>query len=80
MDIILGQGRPGAYAHEALDAKTYCEWGLDYLKNDNCGGTNWPQENTSWINFQAGFDKCHKETGRYIARPPEPCFCITLNF
>jgi len=27
------QGRPGAYAHELVDAKTYCDWGLDYLKN-----------------------------------------------
>ena len=27
------QGRPGAYAHELIDAKTYCDWGLDYLKN-----------------------------------------------
>jgi len=21
------QGRPGAYGNEALDAKTYCDWG-----------------------------------------------------
>ena len=32
------QTRPGAYAHEAVDAATYCSWGLDYLKNDMCGG------------------------------------------
>ena len=31
------QARPGADAHEAVDAATYCSWGLDYLKNDNCG-------------------------------------------
>jgi hypothetical protein len=59
------QQRPGSYAHELQDAATYCSWGLDYLKNDNCGGTNWPQENTSWINFKQGFDACFNQTGRY---------------
>jgi hypothetical protein len=67
------QNRPGAYAHEAIDAATYCEWGLDYLKNDNCGGTNWPSENTSWINFQKGFDECYAKTGRYIVKSIEYC-------
>lgn len=28
------QSRPGAYGHELQDAATYCEWGLDYLKDD----------------------------------------------
>ena len=26
------QNRPGAYQHEEIDAATYCDWGLDYLK------------------------------------------------
>jgi hypothetical protein len=65
------QGRPGAYNHELIDAKTYCEWGLDYLKNDNCGGTNWPADNTSWIKFQQGFDECYSATGRYIVKSIE---------
>ena len=60
------QKRPGAYSYELVDAQTYCDWGLDYLKNDNCGGQNWPQENTSWINFKKGFDKCYAETGKYV--------------
>ena len=67
------QNRPGAYAHEAIDAATYCEWGLDYLKNDNCGGTNWKEQNTSWINFQKGFDECYNKTGRYIVKSIEYC-------
>ena len=67
------QNRPGAYAHELVDAQTYCDWGLDYLKNDNCGGTNWPQENTSWIKFQSGFDKCFASTGRYVVKSIEYC-------
>ena len=43
------------------------------MKNDNCGGTQWPAENTSWINFQQGFDRCYAETGRYIVKSIEYC-------
>lgn len=67
------QNRPGSYNYELVDAQTYCDWGLDYLKNDNCGGTNWPQENTSWINFKKGFDKCYAATGKYIVKSIEYC-------
>ena len=28
--------RPGSKGHEAIDAKTYAEWGVDYLKYDWC--------------------------------------------
>ena len=30
-------GYPGSYDHEVTDAKTYDEWGIDYLKYDACG-------------------------------------------
>jgi alpha-galactosidase len=30
------QKRPGSKEHEAIDAKTYAEWGVDYLKYDWC--------------------------------------------
>ncbi len=30
------QKRPGGWAHEAIDARTYQEWGIDYLKYDWC--------------------------------------------
>ena len=30
------QRRPGSYGHEALDAKTYAQWGVDYVKIDWC--------------------------------------------
>ena len=30
-------GYPGSYGHEELDAKTYADWGIDYLKYDACG-------------------------------------------
>jgi len=67
------QNRPGAYMHEEVDAATYCDWGLDYLKNDNCGGTNWRTTNTSWIKFTEAFEECYKKTGRYIVRSVEYC-------
>jgi alpha-galactosidase len=30
------QNRPGSKDHESIDAKTYAEWGVDYLKYDWC--------------------------------------------
>jgi alpha-galactosidase len=29
-------GYPGSLGHEELDARTWAEWGIDYLKYDNC--------------------------------------------
>ncbi|WP_438028594.1 NPCBM/NEW2 domain-containing protein [Sorangium sp. So ce233] len=29
-------GYPGSLGHEAIDAQTWTEWGVDYLKYDNC--------------------------------------------
>jgi len=29
-------GKPGSYGYEAIDAKTYAEWGVDYIKEDWC--------------------------------------------
>lgn len=28
--------RPGSLGHEKQDADTYTEWGVDFLKYDNC--------------------------------------------
>ena len=35
-------GRPGSLNHEEIDAQTYADWGVDYLKYDNCfnGGSS----------------------------------------
>jgi len=30
------EGRPGSYGYEALDARTYAAWGVDYVKIDWC--------------------------------------------
>ena len=29
-------GRPGSLGYEEIDAKTYSDWGVDYIKYDNC--------------------------------------------
>ena len=29
---------PGSYGYEELDAQTFADWEIDYLKYDNCGG------------------------------------------
>jgi len=29
-------GYPGSLGHEAIDAQTFADWGVDYLKYDNC--------------------------------------------
>uniref|UniRef100_A0A6U1HMQ3 Alpha-galactosidase n=1 Tax=Tetraselmis chuii TaxID=63592 RepID=A0A6U1HMQ3_9CHLO len=29
-------GRPGSWGYEVIDAATYAEWGVDFLKYDNC--------------------------------------------
>ncbi len=32
------QGRPGSWDHEDQDAQTYADWGVDFVKDDFCGG------------------------------------------
>ena len=34
--------RPGSHSFEALDARTYASWGVNYLKDDTCGGPQVP--------------------------------------
>ena len=57
--------------YEVLDAQTYCDWGLDYLKIDGCVGSQDPQ--TSWSKFHDTFQQCYKDTGRYIVQSVETC-------
>ena len=30
------QNHPGSLGYEAVDAQSFAEWGVDYLKYDNC--------------------------------------------
>ena len=36
------QRRPASLDHEVVDAQTFAEWGIDYLKYDNCNNQNRP--------------------------------------
>jgi len=33
-------GKPGAQDHEEIDAQTYAEWGVDYVKEDSCNAAD----------------------------------------
>jgi len=37
-------GRPGSSGHEELDAQTFADWGVDYLKEDSCFAPTDPSE------------------------------------
>ncbi|KAL6751317.1 glycoside hydrolase superfamily [Haematococcus lacustris] len=45
------EGYPGSWGYEELDARTYAEWGVDYLKYDYCG-----MEKTT-VSVQASYEK-----------------------
>jgi alpha-galactosidase len=34
--ILTCAKRPGSYGYETIDAQTYADWGVDYLKEDSC--------------------------------------------
>src|SRR5271156_6593441 len=68
-------GYAGSYGHEEQDAKTYAEWGMDYLKYDLCSFRNLmrteaagdPQK--AFAMQKAAYEKMHKalvDTGRPI--------------
>ena len=55
------EGRPGGYGYEKIDAETYAEWKVDYLKYDNCYNLN--------LSGKARYFAMHKalnESGRPI--------------
>lgn len=52
------QDRPGSYNFEAVDVARWCEWQLDYIKVDNCGGARWPTMNTSWVKIREAMASC----------------------
>ena len=54
-------GRPGSLYYEEIDAKTYAEWGVDYLKYDNC----YNEGIDSKLRYTAMRDALNK-TGRQI--------------
>jgi hypothetical protein len=55
-------GRPGSDGHEAQDAALWASWGVDYLKEDSCGGTT---HGTMWEQYARMRDALNA-TGRPI--------------
>ncbi|RPB15728.1 glycoside hydrolase [Morchella conica CCBAS932] len=48
-------GYPGSLGYEEIDAETWDEWGVDYLKYDNCNvPTNWTDEYQYWPEYWYG--------------------------
>lgn len=42
-------GYPGSLEYETIDAEAFAEWGVDYLKYDNCAVPDeWADEYTFW--------------------------------
>jgi alpha-galactosidase len=56
------EGYPGSYNHEEIDASTYAEWGVDYLKYDACGEKGDHSDKELYYKMS----KALKETGRPI--------------
>jgi len=59
-------GYPGSYDHETQDAQTFADWGIDYLKYDNCAI---PSERSNEQAMQEDYGKMAsalKATGRPI--------------
>ena len=38
------QGLPATLGNETLDAQTFADWGVDYLKEDNCYSSTGPDD------------------------------------
>ena len=55
-------GRPGSDGHEEQDAALWASWGVDYVKEDSCGGTT---HGTMWEQYARMRDALNK-TGRPI--------------
>jgi len=55
-------GYPGSYNHEKIDAQTYADWGIDFLKFDACGD----MENSSVKELNYKMTNALKKTGRSI--------------
>lgn len=55
------QRRPASLDHEVIDAQTFADWGIDYLKYDNCNNQNRPA-----IERYKAMGEALKATGRPI--------------
>ena len=59
--MTCGDHQPGSLGHETQDANTYAQWGVDYLKYDNCNNGGSKPE----VRYPVMRDALNK-TGRHI--------------
>jgi len=59
-------GRPGSLGHEELDAQTFADWGVDYVKEDNCFSTKGPNDQETLFAQFGKFRDSLNRTGRPI--------------
>jgi len=60
-------GYPGSLGHETVDAQTFADWGVDYLKYDNCGShAPYPDTTQGYIDRYNAMGNALKATGRPI--------------
>jgi alpha-galactosidase len=80
-------GYPGSIGNEDLDAETFSDWGLDYLKYDNCNvPANWTDapmpQNNDWYNSNSAIR--YRQMTAALAKVPrtmqfELCIWGTAN-
>jgi alpha-galactosidase len=60
-------GYPGSLGHEKVDAQTFADWGVDYLKYDNCGDHgDYPDTTQGYIDRYGAMRDALEATGRPI--------------
>src|SRR3954452_16585508 len=58
-------GYPGSYGHEATDAQDFADWGVDYLKYDNCNNAG-STTKEQYIQRYSAMRDALAATGRHI--------------
>lgn len=58
--------KPGSLGFEKIDAQTYAEWGVDYVKEDNCNAPNGPNDRDTALAEFGLFRDALNATGRAI--------------
>lgn len=59
-------GRPGSFDNEIKDAETFAEWGIDYLKYDNCSIPDGRESGAEFEEDYAIMGEALRRTGRDI--------------
>ena len=58
-------GYPGSLGHEQIDAQTFADWGIDYLKYDNCNN-NSDESRADYVRRYTAMGDALRATGRPI--------------